>query len=107
MQAVRNNAARSQMCVSEIVTQLAKHALDDQCSLSGLVDPQEALDAKLDVRLSSELLSRLRHECNRLRINVSVYIRIVLFGYYTRKLIFVQAGERYTLVANHDQNKSA
>jgi hypothetical protein len=98
-----SNATRSEMPVSELISWLFRHVLDDACEISALSDCSEALDAKVDIRLSVDTIARLRPACTRLRLSLSAYMRIVLYGYYTQKLIFVQEGGRYTLVANHDQ----
>ena len=84
------------------------HAPDGQFSFSALSDVQNYLDAKLDIRLPEELVSRLRAEAERLRVSLSVYSRVILYAYYTKRLVFVDlGGDRYTLAENHDQTKSA
>jgi predicted DNA-binding protein len=105
--AIRHNADQSRMPTSDIVRLILMHAPDGQYSFSALPDAQQYLDAKLDVRLPEELVSRLRAESERLRISVSVYSRIVLYAYYTKRLVFVEIGDRYTLAENHEQTKSA
>jgi hypothetical protein len=72
-----------------------------------LPDSSEPLDAKLDVRLPAEFVGRLRAEAERLGISISVYSRVVLYAFYTKRLVFVETGGRYTLAANHEQTKSA
>jgi predicted HicB family RNase H-like nuclease len=106
--AIHSNAARSNMPVADIVRLILMHAPGGQYSFSALRDVREYLDAKLDVRLPEELVSRLRAEAERLRISVSVYSRIVLNAYYAKRLVFVETGDdRYTLAENHEQTKSA
>ena len=106
--AIRNNAARSNMPVADIVRLILMHAPDGQYSFSALRDVPEYLDAKLDVRLPEEVVSRIRAEAERRRISVSVYSRVVLNAYYTKRLVFVELGDdRYTLAENHEQTKSA
>jgi len=104
---VRGHAVHSKMTVPEIVRVILMHAPDGQYDFSVLPDVPQRLDAKLDVRLPEELVSRLRAESERLRISVSVYSRVLLYAYYTKRLILVEIGERYTLAENHDQKKSA
>jgi hypothetical protein len=105
--AIRNNSARSNMPVSNIVRLILMHAPGGQFSFSDLPEVQQYLDAKLDVRLPEELVSQLRAESERLRISISVYSRVILNAYYTKRLILVDLGDRYTLAENHEQKKSA
>ena len=105
--AIRNNAAHSNMPATNIVRLILMHALDGQYSFSTLPDVQQFLDAKLDVRLPEELVSRLRAESERLRVSLSVYSRIILYAYYRKRLVFVEIGDRYTLAETHEQTKSA
>lgn len=104
---IRLNAAHSHMLVSDVPRLILEHALCGQYSFSALQDVPEFLEAKLDIRLSDELISRLRTESQRLRVSVSVYIRTILYAYYTKRLVFIETGECYTLGENHDQTKSA
>ncbi len=103
----RNQAAQSRMPVSDIVRLILEHSVGGQYSFSALRDVEQCLDAKLDVRLPEELVSKLRSESARLGISVSVYSRIILYAYYTKRLVFVEIGDHYTLAENHDQTKSA
>ena len=95
------------MPASDIVRLILMHAPDGQYSFAALPDVQQYLDAKLDIRLPEDLVSKLRAESERLRISVSVYSRIILYAYYTKRLVFVEIGDCYTLAENHDQKKSA
>jgi hypothetical protein len=104
---IRGNAAWAKMPASDIVRLILMHAPNGQYSFAALPDVREYLDAKLDVRLPEELVSRLHAESERLRISVSVYSRIILNAYYTKRLVFVEIGGCYTLAENHDQTKSA
>jgi len=105
--AIRGHAVQSRMPVSHIVWLILEHALDGQYSFTALRDVPQFLDAKLDVRLPEELVSKLRAESERLRISVTVYSRVILYAYYTKRLVLVEIGDRYTLAENHDQKKSA
>ena len=105
--AVRTQAARSNMLVADIVRLILMHAPGGQFSFSQLPDVQQYLDAKLDVRLPEELVSQLRGESARLRVSLSVYSRVVLYAYYSKRLVLVEIGDRYTLAENHEQTKSA
>ena len=105
--AIRHNAAYSKMPVSGIVRLILGHAMGGQYRFSALRDAPEFLDAKLDVRLPEDLVSSLRAEAEKLRISVSVYSRVILYAYYTKRLVFIEIGDRYTLAENHDQTKSA
>jgi hypothetical protein len=105
--AIRNNAARSNMLVADIVRLILMHAPGGQFSFSRLPDIQQYLDAKLDVRLPEEIVLQLRAESERLRVSLSVYSRIILYAYYTKRLVFVEIGDRYTLAENYEQTKSA
>jgi len=104
---IRGNADWAKMPASDIVRLILMHAPDGQYSFAALSDVQEYLDAKLDVRLPEDLVSKLRAQSERLRISVSVYSRIILYAYYTKRLAFVEIGGCYTLAENHDQTKSA
>lgn len=104
---IRGNAVCSKMPVAEIVRLILEHAVDGRYSFSALRDVPQSLDAKLDVRLPAELVTRIRGESERFKVSISVYSRVILFAYYTKRLIFVEIGGRYTLAENHEQKKSA
>jgi len=95
------------MGVPVIIRLILEHALCGRYNFSGLPDAQEFLDAKLDIRLSEDLNLKLRTESERLGVSLSVYIRKILYAYYTKRLVFVEKDGRYTLEENHDQKKSA
>jgi hypothetical protein len=105
--AIRLHAARSGMVVSAIACLILEHALCGQYSFSALQDINEFLDAKFDIRLPHELIPKLRSESQRLGVSVSVYIRKILYSFYTKRLVFVETDGLYTLEENHDQTKSA
>jgi len=105
--AIRRNAAHSNASVPEAVRWILAHALESQFNFSGLPDPRRVLDAKLDLRLPSELVARIRTESQRLNVSISVYSRVILFAYFTKRLLVVDLGGRYTLAENHEQKKSA
>jgi len=103
-QAVRANAVRSRMAVADIVRLILLHSVDGQFNFSKLVDPPQYLGGKLDVRLTSELVSQVRREASRFGVSVSVYSRVILNAYYTKRLVFVDLGkDRYTLATNREQ----
>jgi len=104
---IRHNADWARMTASDIVRLILMHARGGQFSFSQLPDFQQYLDAKLDVRLPEEIVSQLRAESERLRVSLSVYSRIILDAYYSKRLVFLDIGDRYTLAANHEQTKSA
>jgi hypothetical protein len=104
---IRRNADQSRMAVADIVRLILMHAPDGQYSFAALSDVQQHLEAKLDIRLPDELVSKLRSESERLRVSVSVYSRVILYSYYTKRLVLVEIGDRYTLAENHEQTKSA
>lgn len=105
--AIRRNAARSGMTVSTIAGLILEHSVSGQSNLAALEEIPEFLDAKLDLRLSEELIANLLNESQRLNVSVSVYIRRILCAYYTKRLVFIERDGRYTLEENHDQTKSA
>jgi hypothetical protein len=105
--AVRFHADRSGMLVPVIVRLILEHALRGRYNFSGLPDAQELLGAKLDIRISDDLNLNLRAETERLGVSPSVYIRKILYAYYTKRLIFIEKDGRYTLEENYDQKKSA
>jgi len=104
---IRHNAAESNMPVADVVRWILERALVGQYRFSALPDPKQLLDAKLDIRLSSTLVSGIRAESQRLNVSISVYTRVILFAYYTKRLIVIQTGGRYTLAENHDETKRA
>jgi len=104
---VRANAAESEMSVAKVVQWVLERALISQYSFAALPDPRRLLDAKLDLRLPPALVGRIRAESRLLSVSVSVYTRVILFAYYTKRLVVVQIGGRYTLAENHEQEKSA
>lgn len=95
--AIRSNAASSRMRISEIVRLILEHSISGKYDYSTLPDTQRCLDSKLDIRLPREIVARLRAESRRLNIPLSVYSRVILYAYYTKRLVFVQIGSRYTL----------
>lgn|GEM_PF-4292656 len=104
---IRHNADQSRMPTSDIVRLILMHAPGGQYSFSALPDIQQYLDAKLDIRLPEELVSKLHAESERLRISVSVYSRVILYAYYAKRLVFVEIGGVTRLAENHEQTKSA
>jgi len=95
------------MTVPVIVCLILEHALCRRDIFSGLPDVREFLDAKLDIRLADDLNLKLRIASERLGSSLSVYIRKILYAYYTNRLVFVEKDGRYTLEENYDQKKSA
>jgi predicted DNA-binding protein len=105
--AVRGNASKAKMDAADIIRLILEHSIGGQFDFSTLPDVPQPLDAKLDVRLSAETVQRLRAESQRLNTSVSVYSRMILYAYYTKRIIFIEIEGRYTLAENHDQKKSA
>jgi hypothetical protein len=105
--AVRGNAAHSNMPISEIARLILEHALCGTFNFALLSDTKQFLDTKLDFRFTDALISKLRLESQRLALPFSVYIRIILYAYYSKRLVFVDRDGRYTLEQNHDQKASA
>lgn len=87
--AICDDAARSKMPVSEIVRLILEHSIDGQYSFPSLRDVAQSLDATLDVRLPADLVTRIRAAAQRFRVSISVYSRVILFAYYTERLIQV------------------
>jgi len=104
---VRLHAARAQASPSRLVSWVLGHAIHGRFNFMALKDPPQSLEAKLDIRMAEDLISAVRNESDRMEVLVSVYIRTILYAYYTRRLILLKEGERYTLVANDDQTKSS
>ncbi|MBZ5573950.1 MAG: hypothetical protein LAO09_18965 [Acidobacteriia bacterium] len=104
---VRVHAAHLQKPVPVVVGSILEHSIGGQYTFSQLPDVPQSLDGKLDVRLSTELVVRLRAETLRLGISISVYSRVILYAFYSKRLVFVQIGGRYTLAENHEQTKCA
>jgi hypothetical protein len=105
--AMRGNAASSRMQISDIIRLILEHSIGGQYNFSTLPDTQQPLDRKLDIRLPGEIIATLRAESQRLNVSISVYSRVILYAYYTKRLVFAQFGGRYTLAENHEQKKSA
>jgi hypothetical protein len=95
------------MSVADVVRWILERTLDSQFTFSALPDPRRVLDAKLDIRLPPPLVGRIRTESQRLNVSISVYARVILFAYFTKRLVVVDIGGRYTLAENHEQKKSA
>jgi len=104
---LRDNAAYSRMSVSAIAGLILEHSIGGNYIFSTLPDVPQLLDAKLDLRLSSETIARLRAESHRLNTSISVYSRVILYAYYSKRLVFIEIGGRYTLAENHEQEKRA
>jgi hypothetical protein len=104
---IRQNAANSNMTVPAVVCWILQHALDSQFTFSSLPDLRGILDAKLDVRLPSELVARIRTESERLNVSISAYSRVILLAIYTKRLIILEIGGVTRLAENHAQKKSA
>ncbi len=105
---IRAHAANSNnMGVANLVRLILQWAVDSDLRLGQFPDAPQSLECKLDVRLPAELVERIRAESARFHISVSVYSRIILHGYYGKRLIAVKIGGRYTLAENHEQKKSA
>jgi hypothetical protein len=104
---IRQNAADSNMTVPAVVRWILQHALDSQFTFSALPNPRWVLNAKLDVRLPSELVARVYQESQRLNISISVYSRVILLAIYTKRLIIVDIGGVTRLAENYAQKKSA
>jgi hypothetical protein len=105
--AIRGHAALSRMPVFQIVWLILEHSIGGQYNFSALRDVEQCFDAKFDVRLPENLVSKLRAESARLRVSVSVYSRIILYAFYMKRLVLIEIGGCYTLAENHDQTKSA
>ena len=93
-QTVRNHAARLRVTLSELVAAILEYALCGTYTFSKLPDAQEFLGTKLDVRLADELISKLRSESARLHVSTSVYIRRILYAYYSNRLVLVEKDGR-------------
>lgn len=103
---VRQHSINSGMAVANLVRVILEYSLNGQYRFAALFDVQP-LDDKLDVRLPEELVLRLRAHAERHGKSISVYTRMILYAYYTRRLVLVEIGGRYTLAENHEQKKSA
>jgi predicted HicB family RNase H-like nuclease len=104
---LRVHAARLHKSAPALVGSILEHSIGGPFGFSTLPDVPQSLDGKLDVRLPAEFVARLHAEANRLETSVSVYSRVILYAFYTKRLLFVQIGGRYTLAENHDQAKCA
>ena len=100
--AIRRNAIRSKMAISQIARLILEHALSGNLNLTVLADTTDFLDTKLDLRFSESLISQLRAESERLSMQVSVYVRTILCAYYTKRLVFVDRNGSYVLEENND-----
>jgi len=100
------NANRSNMLASQIVGLILEHSISGHYDFSRLTD-EEFLDAKLDVRLADELVAKVRLVSKSLQVSVSVYIRTILYAYYSKRLVFVERDGHYTLEENHAQTAGA
>ena len=104
---IRVHAAKARRPVFHIVWLMLELSLGGQYNFSALRDTTQCLDDKLDVRLPEELVAKVRGKSARLGISVSVYSRIILDAFYSKRLVMIKIGGHYTLAENHDQTKSA
>ena len=105
--AIRIHADRLHKIVPAVVCSILEHSIGGQFTFSTLPDVPQSLDGKLDVRLPAEFVAKLHAEAKRLGASISVYSRVILYTFYTKRLVFVQIGGRYTLAENHGQTKCA
>jgi hypothetical protein len=97
-------ADQRQMSLSALIEWILGLALQANIDFSSLPDTTEQLNHKLDCRLPSEMLARLRLMCRQLKVSPSVFIRTLMYGGETNRLAIKQVGSEYMLVAKHDQN---
>ena len=70
-----------------------------------LDDCPEALTTKIDVRVPTQTLERLKLICRRRGIPIGAYVRQLLYHFYSsRRVRLVQEGNHYKLAVRHDQN---
>jgi len=100
---IRLHASRSETSTSDLIGWLLGHLLADRPIITELSDVTDHSDSKIDIRLSHDAISRLLLLSRQRRLALSVYIRAILYAYYTKRLVFIHTGSRYTLVANHDK----
>jgi len=105
--AIRETAVYAKRTLPNLIGPILEHSIGGKYDFLALNDAPQPLDAKLDVRLPQQLATRLRAESLRLNISISVYSRVILYAYFTRRLVFLQVEGRYTLAENHEQKKSA
>jgi hypothetical protein len=68
---------------------------------------RDFLDAKLDLRLSDELIANLRSHSKHLDVSISVYVRTILYAYYSKRLVFKDRDGRYRLEKNDEYKPTA
>lgn len=91
------------MSLSAGLDWLLRNSFANAHLLLGLADGPEALDTKLDVRIPSATFERLKSAANHLGMPISVYIRKLLYHYYTTgKLKYVRTQGHYTLAGCRD-----
>jgi len=100
---IRSSADERHTSVAAFIEWVLTLILKSGVDVSALPAAREQSNSKLDFRLSKEILARLRPICKQLRMPLSVYVRTILYGGYTGKLVIKQVGSSYTLEANHDQ----
>jgi predicted DNA-binding protein len=106
-QSIRANADRSRMQASQIVRLILEYSLRGNYDFHRLSDTNELRRTKLDIRMPDELVSNLRIHCAHLRVRVSVYVRTILHSYYTKRLVFVEKNDDYTLEENNASKAEA
>ena len=90
--ALARSAANVGMSVSHGLDWLLRNSLGNCQLLLTLNDCPDALDAKLDVRISPNTFEQLRSAAEPLGISISVYTRKLLYHFYvTKKLRYVQS----------------
>ncbi len=101
---IERAAAGRNMSKSAFIGWALVLALQDNLDVSAFPDPPEPADYKLDIRIPDETLACLRPVCDRLKMSLSVFIRRLVYAGCTGRVTLEQAGGRYKLVANYDQN---
>lgn len=101
--AFRRSAANAAMSVSAGLDWLLSNSFTNCQLLFGLADCPEALDAKLDVRIPNATFEQLKSTAHQLGMPVSVYIRKLLYHYYTAKTLkYMRSNGHYTLAGCYD-----
>jgi len=101
---VRELAHKRKTSLSALIEWLLDVSLRSNIDFSSLPDAQGWLGDKLDCRVSTDLLARLRPVCKGLGVSPAVYARRLMYAGQVGRLALKQMGTDYRLVATHEQN---
>lgn len=96
--ALRISAANARWALSDTLNWLLVYSFGNAELLRSLNDSREQLNSKLDARIPSQTVERLKIVSEKLGISPSVYIRRLSYHFYiTKRVRYLKVDGRYTL----------